>query len=609
MSREQEVHDLRQLLECLDVVCSLSREVEAYFQQASTRERIEGRLGTAIQALQDRVIRHLEEERFLDAERLQQQLLHDFGLPSGEVLLNHGFVEVQALSRLHEKMGHFWAAIILQEKAVGHFLSRNFCRCVHQKAVIRALDGLYNCFVDRVVGMDPEWFILAKLSVLQRSLAINVTDGFNETATASLTRMIEVATPIDPELLKPPTLYKLAFHLAAKYNAVDFADTMCEKYAKEEFNLPECPNEAGRTALHTAAIHGNNGFVDMLVSDDADLEAKDGDGSTPLHLVALHNIDVGTMSFLIHLGADVNATNNEGMSVLHCVISGSHFNELAMLERVPLLLYRGANIEAKDCRGCTSLHRIAALCEGRILRMMLKHIKMQGKGYIIHWKNTNGDTPLSAAIRLGGLSMQYSVSLLLDSGADVHARNKDGETYLYQVLDSHPNILGARLTEVLIDHHIDVDAQNNLGLTVLHRATQCGQVKQMSTLLEYGRANVCSKTEMGRTALHLAVEICGEDKKMTTKGAIKKLLNHKANVDHQDAQGNTPLHLAVRRENKTAVRALISAGARDDIENHEGVAPISLVWGLGLEGSLDSESMDSDSMDSDSMDSNSVDSE
>ena len=64
------------------------------------------------------------------------------------------------------------------------------------------------------------------------------------------------------------------------------------------------------TPLHYACQEGHLEIVKYLYSRGANLEAKDGDGNTPLHKAASSDIEI--VKFLLLKGANKHALNNEG---------------------------------------------------------------------------------------------------------------------------------------------------------------------------------------------------------------------------------------------------------------------------------------------------------
>jgi len=88
-------------------------------------------------------------------------------------------------------------------------------------------------------------------------------------------------------------------------------------------------------SIHEAAAGGDIEQIKSLISGGADVNAKDNNGSTPLHYaVILANMDV--IKLLISNGADVNAKDKEGRTPL------SWAKDLENNELVDLLRKHGA---------------------------------------------------------------------------------------------------------------------------------------------------------------------------------------------------------------------------------------------------------------------------
>ncbi|MEH1771269.1 MAG: ankyrin repeat domain-containing protein, partial [Nostoc sp.] len=66
----------------------------------------------------------------------------------------------------------------------------------------------------------------------------------------------------------------------------------------------------GETPLHLAVSQGNKQVVELLIAKGADVNAKNKDGNTPLHLA----YDLDIVKLLIAKGADANAKNNDDMT-------------------------------------------------------------------------------------------------------------------------------------------------------------------------------------------------------------------------------------------------------------------------------------------------------
>jgi len=113
-----------------------------------------------------------------------------------------------------------------------------------------------------------------------------------------------------------------------------------------------------KTPLHDVAFRGDLDIVHQLIEYDADINAVDLGGHTPLHDASEdpYPRSIDAIRFLLEHGADVNARTDNGSTALHCASEGGK------LEIVRVLLEHGANVEAQD-GGSRSAYQLA-LAEG-----------------------------------------------------------------------------------------------------------------------------------------------------------------------------------------------------------------------------------------------------
>ena len=101
-----------------------------------------------------------------------------------------------------------------------------------------------------------------------------------------------------------------------------------------------------------AAKKGSVEWIKALLTLDPDLiNARDKDGSTPLHCAAWKGHEQ-VVAFLLQAGADVNAHNENdhyGTTPLH---AAAHGNQPVISE---LLIAHGAQVNAKDREGRTPM--------------------------------------------------------------------------------------------------------------------------------------------------------------------------------------------------------------------------------------------------------------
>ena len=108
----------------------------------------------------------------------------------------------------------------------------------------------------------------------------------------------------------------------------------------------------GSTALHLAAMHGFSDVLSMLVVNGADANNRRLlDGATPLHLgAAVKKEGDDVIRTLIRLNADVTAQDNNGRTPLHYAVV-----EDPKAYHIELLLENKACVSVKDNQGLTAL--------------------------------------------------------------------------------------------------------------------------------------------------------------------------------------------------------------------------------------------------------------
>ncbi|MFC1765249.1 ankyrin repeat domain-containing protein [Planctomycetota bacterium] len=137
---------------------------------------------------------------------------------------------------------------------------------------------------------------------------------------------------------------------------------MLQNLAKEaDVNAKD---ENGRTPLHFAVESAKNVIIEVLLDKGANINAKDKDGRTPLHLAA-ESADEDMIELLLDKGANINVKDDKsGFTALH------HAVRLGKKNVVELLIAKGADINARDKQGHTPLY-IAANHDHKIAEFLL----------------------------------------------------------------------------------------------------------------------------------------------------------------------------------------------------------------------------------------------
>ena len=117
--------------------------------------------------------------------------------------------------------------------------------------------------------------------------------------------------------------------------------------------------------------------------------------------------------------------------------------------------------------------------------------------------------------------------------------------------------------EVLLSRGADLFARDRDGNTVVHHAVLMDRLELLETLLSAG-ADVDAANDRRQTALHLAAAAGSFE-------TCRLLLDRGASVRAVDAEGNTPLHLAARGGSFELCEYLLFFGAAVGLENGAGL--------------------------------------
>lgn len=327
-------------------------------------------------------------------------------------------------------------------------------------------------------------------------------------------------------------------------------------------------NDDGITPLHLADTID---IARLFIENGADINAKDKDGQTPL-LYALINEDQDIALFLIENGAEINTIGLYGYSPLLLAVQ----NDFQDITR--LLIEKGADINIKDDDGLTPLMNAIINNHNDIARLLI------GKGADVNVKNREGDTPLHLAktaviagllIGKGAVVMQRNAlgqtplhvaenadiaRLLAGQGADVNSKIEfTGVTPLHQAKTTG-------IARLLIEKGADVNAKDNDGDTPLHFSHSGAEADFYSLLIEKG-ADVNAKNRKGKIPLHSVDSV-----------KIARLFIEKgADVNAKDNDDDTPLFDAVKKDNIALSIFLIENGADVNAIDVFGVTPLYYV--------------------------------
>lgn len=327
------------------------------------------------------------------------------------------------------------------------------------------------------------------------------------------------------------------------------------------------------------------------MAQGANIETRDQNGRTPLVLAAGNPNVVETLRVLLVAGANVQAKDdNDTTALLSAVSSGNTAGVALLLEKKPSTEEKNAalfeNVEHEPAvimvmpapGDPNTVSEPPHIPEPPSPRVQIAKLLLES-GADLEARNDDGATPLIWAAQFGANAV---VEFLLERGAAVDAVDRSCDTALIAaacdcaVIDM-PDTLDS--VKMLLERKANIEAKNYEGETALIRAAGLGRTEIVEWLLDKG-ADIESKDTHGNTALLISAE----GGAYPTAETVKLLLDRKANIEATDGAGNTPLIKAAEgngSEKAEIVKLLLSRGANVRAKNAHGDTALTLAKKTG----------------------------
>jgi len=332
----------------------------------------------------------------------------------------------------------------------------------------------------------------------------------------------------------------------------------------------------------------------LLLQDGVNVDVRDRYGYTPLHKACMRG-NKELVSLLLDKGADIQAICYEdgeypGSTPLFLATMCSPFSDV-----IEMLLSRGAKTDVLTKDGGTMLHAAASGGNMNTVKLFLEEKKMD-----IHARRYEGATVLLDAVQHSG--NKTLIEYLISKGADINAVDNQGANVMHKaflggkidlfdflllkgvkmkVPTSPPPLHFAAMgghkesVEWLIGKKVDINEKAKDGTTALMHACKESGNVEILKLLESKGADLNVADSNGMTALHFAVEFDLVD-------SVDFLLANGAKANIAAADGSTPLFLALLNADMTATLAKRGASVKATLANGA-----TLLHGAAQAGNLD----------------------
>ncbi|XP_035211065.1 E3 ubiquitin-protein ligase MIB2-like [Stegodyphus dumicola] len=281
---------------------------------------------------------------------------------------------------------------------------------------------------------------------------------------------------------------------------------------------------SGKTALQVASHQGHLEIVRLLLAAGSSLEVQDDDGDTALHYSAFGNQPV-VMDLLLKKGSDIDTVNKARCSPLHVAVNKQH------LDCVKVLLKHHCNVNIQDSYGDTALHDAISKENLEILDLLINIPEI-----------------------------------------DFTLKNKRGFNVLHHAALKGNNFATERL---ISKSRQIVDGKKDDGFAALHLAALNGHFHVAETLLMQGHCEIDVRNNRKQTPLLLAISLCH-------CSLVELLVSLGADVNVEDEDGDTGLHLAVSRQNNREDGYLADAPTISNILAHISGLNMDKNYGLAM---------------------------
>ncbi|MDV7104871.1 ankyrin repeat domain-containing protein [Vibrio sp. TH_r3] len=390
------------------------------------------------------------------------------------------------------------------------------------------------------------------------------------------------------------------------------------------------------TALSMASDKNEAELVKMLVEHGAGYLTRFSFSDSDAKLIrSARKGDLAGIMIALSAGADINSESSAGQTALIEAFEGvfGQITEQKYLAVIKALIENGADIHARDNYGYTVLERASSNGRLEVVKLLINtgaevyingalvaaslsgHIDVvdfliKQSGADINIQDSRGNTALSQAAWKGHVDI---VELLIEKGADVNIKNSQRYTALMTSIEEDQPLVAIRLIEHGATMNEKYRLGKNDGRTILMEAIHKGYFDVVELLITQG-VDLNGKDNNGTTALLMdaiyegrthtpslyklgysstllaqyeqlfpgiekAVHQRQRDQSIDFQalpGLARALIEHGANKQLKDQDGNTALIKACANGHLELAQFLIDNGVDINAKNKEGNTALTI---------------------------------
>lgn len=304
--------------------------------------------------------------------------------------------------------------------------------------------------------------------------------------------------------------------LAAYYGRIDLVSNILEQGVPADFRETN-----GTTPLMNAAFKGHLGIVQLLKSQGADLEAQNIFLYTPL-MKAVYQNHLIVVLFLLSYYVNINQQDILGDTALHYAVN-YHQN----LDIIKALLKKKPNLSLTNQYGLTAFQTAVNKNQVDVVDIFI-----------------NYDNSLISVLTNAPFLNQLVYNIIISNNTNLLPK-------LFEIGGSP-------------------SSTNKDSVPAIHGASSLGLKSMVSILLDRDSQIIEQTSPYGDTPLTMAVYSEQFD-------IVQYLTDNNANINHVENNGDTALHIAVRRKNKDITKWLLTFPSINIfVTNNSGDTPFGI---------------------------------